>query len=357
MLGRRFTLVLGGGGMKGLAHIGVLTALEEHGLLPVDVVGSSVGALVGAAWCAGLSAADLTTVALELKRSDLFRIAHRDMALKRMSSPALYRGEPIENFVSGLLGDITFRELKRPLLVNTIELATGRQVFWGSPGLADIPVADAVLASCALPAYLPPREIGGRFFVDGAAVSNLPVRATLSQDRDLVVAVDIGTTAALRKDVHKLGFAGVYARSIEFGIQTMRISTLRHWSRPPLLLMQPRVDHIGLLSFRNSRELLDEGYKAARRILENPNAVPPRGAHGVYPRWEFVIRVERDRCIGCGACRIHGPPGLFTIDERGKAVVTEPEQVWNPVDAEFLRQCPTNAIVAIPKDHQQASAA
>jgi NTE family protein len=343
--------------MKGLAHIGVLAALEEQGTLPLDVVGSSVGALVGAAWCAGLSPADLTAIALELKRSDLFRLAHRDMALKRMSSPALYRREPFEHFVKGLLGDITFRELKRPFLVNTLDLATGRQVFWGSPGLTDVPVAEAVLASCALPAYLPPREIQGRFFVDGAAVSNLPVRATVARDRDLVVAVDVGSTASLRNDVHKMGFAAVYARAIEFGIQTMRISTLRHWDRPPILLMQPQVDHISLFSFRHSRELLDEGYRAALCVLRNPEAVPPKGASGVFPRREIVLRVERDRCIGCGACRIHGPPGLFAMDDHGKAVVTKPEQQWNAIDAEFLRQCPTNAIVAIPQDRRQVSAA
>ncbi len=357
MRGRRFTLVLGGGGMKGLAHIGVLAALEEYDTLPVDVVGSSVGALVGAAWCAGLTPADLTTVALELKRSDLFRIAHRDMALKRMSSPALYRREPLEHFVHGLLGDITFRELKRPLLINTLDLATGRQVFWGSPGLTDVSVAEAVLASCALPGYLPPRELRGRYFVDGAAVSNLPIRATVSRDRDLVLAVDVGSSGALRSDVHKMGFAAVYARAIEFGIQTMRINTLRTWERPPLLLIQPQVDHIGLFSFRHSRELLDEGYRAALELLQDEEAIPPKGARGVFPRREFVVRVERDRCIGCGACRIHGPPGLFVLDERGKAVVTQPEQTWNPVDTEFLRQCPTNAIVAIPKDRPQISAA
>ncbi len=343
--------------MKGLAHIGVVAALEEFGTLPVDVVGSSVGALVGAAWCAGLSPADLTTIALDLQRSDLFRLAHRDMALKRMSSPALYRREPFENFVKGLLGDITFSELKRPLLVNAIDLATGRQVFWGSPGLADIPVAEAVIASCALPGYLPPREIGGRYFVDGAAVSNLPVRATVARDRDLVVAVDVGSTGSLRHDVHRMGFAAVYARAIEFGIQNIRINILRQWSRPPLLLVQPEVDYIGLFSFRHSRELLDAGYRAAHRLLKSPEDIPGKGATGVYPKRKFVVRVERDRCIGCGACRIHGPPGLFSIDERGKAVVLDPEQVWNPVDAEFLRQCPTNAIVAVPATQPQITAA
>jgi NTE family protein len=343
--------------MKGLAHVGVLAALEEHAVLPVDLVGSSVGALVAASWCAGLSAAELTTIALELKRTDLFRIAHRDMALKRMSSPGLYRREPLEHFVDGLLGDVTFSDLRRPLLVNTLDLASGRQVFWGAPGLADIRVADAVLASCALPGYLPPREIRGRYYVDGAAVSNLPVRATARMDRDLVVAVDVGSTGTLRTDVHAMGFAAVYARAIEFGIQTMRISTLRQWDRPPLLLLQPQVAHVGLFSFSHSRELIDEGYRAALAVLRNPEAVPPQSARGVYPRARYVLHVDRERCIGCGACRIHGPPGLFVLDDRGKAVVTQAEQVWSPVEVEFLRQCPTEAITAIPEEEPEEEAA
>jgi len=354
--GRQFSLVLGGGGMKGLAHIGVLRALDERQLYPAEVIGSSVGSLVGAAWCAGLSAEELKAIAVELRRNDLFRIAHRDMALKRMRSPALYRREPFAHFVHGLLGDVTFEELDRPLLVNTIDLDTGRQVFWGSPGLRDIPVADAVLASCALPGYLPPYEIRGRHYVDGAAVSNLPIRATVRSDRDLVMAVDVGSTGAMRHNVHEHGFAAVYARAIEFGIQTMRSNALRHWARPPLLLIQPKVEHIPLLSFSHNAELVAEGERATGELLDEPDAVPPRGASGVFPRRLVTITVNRESCIGCGACRIHGPPGLFVNDSSGKAVVTEPEQVWSPVDQDFLRHCPTGAIVAQPAK-ERASAA
>src|SRR6267143_116591 len=73
-----FTLVLGGGGMKGLAHIGVLQALGERGLTPTCVVGSSVGALVGAAWSAGHSPEALREIAITLKRRDVFVVAHAD---------------------------------------------------------------------------------------------------------------------------------------------------------------------------------------------------------------------------------------------------------------------------------------
>src|SRR5947209_18425753 len=89
--GTRYTLVLGGGGMKGLAHIGVLQALTERGLLPTQIVGSSVGALVGAAWSAGHSIAEPREIAINLRRKDVFAVAHADMAVRRMRSPALFR--------------------------------------------------------------------------------------------------------------------------------------------------------------------------------------------------------------------------------------------------------------------------
>jgi len=343
--------------MKGIAHVGVLLALEEHGAFPIEVVGSSVGALVAGAWCAGMPAEDLKTLALDLRRRDLFRIAHRDMAVKRMRSPAIYRSEPLRHFVTGLLGDITFDELRHPLLINSVNLTSGRQVFWGSPGLSDIPVADAILASCALPGYLPPHEIRGEFFIDGAAVSNLPVAATASRDRDLIMAIDVGSTAPVRPDAHMMGFAAVYARAIEFGIQTMRTATLQHWSRPPLLLIQPDIQHVGLLSFNCNPELVAEGHRATTEMLADPTAIPPRGASGVYPRQRYTVQVIRSRCIGCGACRIHGPPGLFALDHGGTTVVTEPEQIWNPIEAEFVRQCPTNAIVVEPAEEERVSVA
>ena len=386
---RNYTLVLGAGGLKGLAHIGVLAALEEHDFLPRDVVGCSIGAIVAAAWCVGMSAAELRTMALELRRRDLFRIAHADMALKRMRSPALYRPEPLESFVSGLLGDITFRELERPLLVNTVNLNSGAQVFWGSPGLDDIPVADAVVASCALPGFLPPKEIHGRFFVDGATVSNLPVRVAAARNRDLVIAVDVGSSDVVRVDMqeagfaavyaraieihiqtrrtialeqwttppllllqprveHVAGFAAVYARAIEIHIQTRRTIALEQWTTPPLLLLQPRVEHVPLLTFRHSQELIDKGYAAAAAALQEPNTIPSTDQVGVFPKKRFTVKVDRDRCIGCGGCLIHAPRGLFELDENGKAVVTQPEQYWSPLDGGFIRHCPTYAIMARP---------
>src|SRR2546425_6271647 len=234
----RFTLVLGGGGMKGLAHIGVLQALTERGLLPTHIVGTSVGALVGAAWSAGHSVAELREIAVALRRKDIFAVAHADMAFKRMRSPALFRREPLDTLLERLVGDITFHELDHPLVVNTVDVNSGMQVFWGLEGLDEIPVREAVFASCALPGFLPPREIRGRFYVDGATVDNLPVGTALVLGADVVLAVDVSASNAFRADVQDEGFASVFARATEIAMQSLLELRLRSWAEaqrwPPI---------------------------------------------------------------------------------------------------------------------------
>ena len=118
-------------------------------------------------------------------------------------APALYRREPLEFLVRSLVGDITFRDLPRRLLVNTADLHSGMQVIWGLPGLLDTMVADAVVASCALPGIFPPRVINGRAYVDGAVVENLPVRLAASLANGPILAVNVAATsivALLRRD-------------------------------------------------------------------------------------------------------------------------------------------------------------
>src|SRR3954468_12892995 len=94
--GQRVALVLGGGGLKGFAHIGVLRALEEAGIVPDIIAGTSIGALLGASYLAGLSVEELERRAVELKRRDLFRVNHFGMLLDRMRSRSIYLEEPLK---------------------------------------------------------------------------------------------------------------------------------------------------------------------------------------------------------------------------------------------------------------------
>lgn len=334
--------------MKGLAHIGVLQALEERGLTPSCVIGTSVGALVGAAWAAGHSPATLRDIAVGLRRKDVFVLAHGDMAFKRMRSPALFRREPLDALVHRLVGDLTFQELQHPLIVNTVDINSGMQVFWGLEGLDEVGVADVVFASCAMPGYLPPREIRGRFYVDGATVDNLPMATALALDVDVVLAVDVSASSALREDTQEEGFAAVFSRATEIAMQNTLELRMAGWTKPPVYFMHPRVEHISLFSFDHLRELVEEGYRDAVSALDHPADWPRRGDEGVYPRRRVTVRVQRERCIGCGSCLVQAPPGMFVLDAQGKAVVTTPEQIWSPSDGGFIRHCPTYAISARP---------
>ena len=267
-----FTLVLSGGGLKGLAHIGVLKALEERGMRPSLIVGSSMGSMVAGAWAAGMTLDEMETRALALRRRDVFRVAHVDMALKRMHAPALYRREPFDALLQTVVGDRTFHDLHYPLLVNTVDLLTGQQVSWGLPGRRTARVADAVFASCALPGVFPPREIQGHYYVDGAVVENLPVRVAATAGTGSIIAINVATTSLPRTLEETDGFAATYVRGLEIVMQTQIEGLLRDWSGPPLTLIEPKVAHVGMFSFTQTRELIDEGYRATAEALDLADA-------------------------------------------------------------------------------------
>ena len=266
-----FKLVLSGGGLKGLSHVGVLMALEERGLVPSLVVGSSMGAMVAATWATGMSVAEMHARAIQVKRRHVFAVAHADMALRRMQAPAVYRREPLELLLNGLVADLTFRDLPRQLLVNTVDLNSGAQVLWGLPGLDDVRVADAVFASCALPGILPPRLIRGRYYVDGAVVENLPLRIAATAGPGPIIAVNLNPLGPFdleRSDTESQGFAATYIRGLEMVMQAQSAEGLRFWQWPPLMLVQPRVGHISMFAFDRTEELIEEGYRSMSAALD-----------------------------------------------------------------------------------------
>jgi NTE family protein len=322
----RIALVLGGGGLKGFAHIGVLRALLERGIRPSVCGGTSIGALIAAAFASGVDVEVMAERARHLRRRDLFRINHFGMLLERMRSPSLYLEEPLRELVRTNVPDGTFGEVAMPLLVNTVDVELGTRVIWGLPGLRDVSVSDAVYASCALPGFFPPGRVNGRTCIDGGTIDNLPA-AIAGLGMDAVIAVDVGSSELVpAADISSRGFANIYMRAATIMMHTLR----------------PPVAHLHWFSFTHTEELIEAGYVAALSVLDGIGDALQRPG-GVFPRRAVEITVDREKCVSCGIC-VALAPRLMAIDGSGKAFATCGRLEWSPAEGDFVHHCPTRAI-------------
>jgi len=344
--GRRVALVLGGGGLKGFAHIGVLHALTELGITPSVFAGTSIGALIAAAAATGMPVDDMEERARNLKRHDLFRLNRLGMVLDRLHLPAIYLERPLREVCESVVPDIKFSELDTNLLVNTVDLQRGTQVVWGLPGLRDVRVADAVYASCALPGFFPPGTVEDRPCVDGGVMDNLPVGVS-SLGMEVVIAVDTGTSAILTdKDIQTHGFSAIYMRAATTMMHALQLPPLANWAGPPMILIRPRVGHIGWFSFTHADELIEAGYRAAMEALRGFDTWKDLDS-GIFPRRAMRVTVDRAKCIGCTLC-VALAPQVMAMDESGKAHPWTPEVELSPADGDFVQHCPTYAIEVTP---------
>lgn len=344
----KIALVLGGGGLKGFAHIGVFRALKELGIEPAVVAGTSIGALIGAAYARGMSITEMADRARALKRRDLFRINRMGMILERQHSPAIYLEEPLRQVVESVVTPKRFDQLKKTLLVNTVDIERGTQVVWGLPGLREVSVVDAVYASCALPGFYPPGNIGGRLCVDGGVLDNLPV-AIAGRGMDAVIAVDTGSSdVGPEKDIATAGFASIYMRAATTMMHALQLAPFATWIRPPMILIRPKVNHIGWFSFSNTDDLIEAGYTAAKEACKHYEECIAWGI-GVFPRRPMQITVDRQKCIGCTLCAALAPE-VMAMDAKQKAYPLTPVVEWSPADGDFVHHCPTLAISATRLD-------
>lgn len=174
----KVALVLGGGGLRGFAHIGVLRALEEAGVQPDIVVGTSAGAVVGAAYASGLSAQEIESIARAVKVSSLIDLT--------LSKSGLMRGDQIARWVDNITGGVPIEKFPRRFAAVATDLESGKAVLLdsGSPGAA-------VQASAAVPGPNVPVAYEGGHLVDGGVSSLVPVRFARALGADIVIAVDI----------------------------------------------------------------------------------------------------------------------------------------------------------------------
>jgi len=165
---QKIALALGGGGARGLAHVGVLRALEREGI-PIDgIAGTSMGGLVGALYAAGVP---LDTVEAELDRLSNVKEQMRLVDVSISAAGLSVRGRRVYNFMADLVGeDLTFADLRLPLVMVAVDIRTGRPVLLQG-GL----VIDAVRATISVPGVFMPVDLGDFRLVDGGVLDNVPV--------------------------------------------------------------------------------------------------------------------------------------------------------------------------------------
>jgi NTE family protein len=251
-------IALGAGSARGWAHIGVLRVLEEAGIRPQIVCGTSIGALVGAVYADG----DLDTLedwVLGLtwrKVLGFFDISFNGGFLK---------GAKLIAYIRDNLLETTVEELALPFGAVATDLRNGREV-WLREGRA----VDVVRASIALPGLFTPVEQDGRLLVDGALVNPVPVSLCRAMGADFVIGVDLGSGLAGRHVQSKArnrepNMIEVLAESIN--IMQVRITRSRLAGEPADVLVTPRLGGIGSLEYHRAAESIEEGRAAARLML------------------------------------------------------------------------------------------
>ena len=289
--GRRAALglALGGGAARGWAHLGVLHALAEAGLVPDIVTGTSIGAVVGGCYAAG-EIGSLEAFARGLTRRRVFGLLDLNLAGRGLIS-----GNRISRLLEARLAHVRIEQLAQKFVAVATELGTGHEVWMSRGGLVD-----AMRASYALPGIFQPVRLNGRWLVDGTLVNPVPVSAARALGAEVVIAVNLqgdafgrgtivhdqavapeadaaatdpvpdGAQAPNRPRRHPTGRdegpPGIPAVMLEaFNIIQDRITRSRLAGDPPDLVIGPRLGHIGSFEFHRATEAIDIGYQAARR--------------------------------------------------------------------------------------------
>lgn len=246
-------VALGSGGARGFAHIGVLQALEEHGI-PVDVVaGASMGSLVGALYVTGSTPRFMAKFAAEMRRRYWV-----DFSVPKLG---ILAGDKVRSLVHLMTQGRCIYQTDKPFAVVATDLLSRRNVTF-----RDETIADAVRASISIPGVFVPYAWNGGLFVDGGVLDPVPVDAALALGADIVIAVDVGSYSEW---VPPSSMIDVVLQAFEImQEQLAKCSEIR-----PTVEVRPKLDGIGISHFHRSSEAVEAGYRATIAALDSVKAL------------------------------------------------------------------------------------
>jgi NTE family protein len=254
-------LALGGGAARGFAHVGVIQVLEEAGIKPDLVVGTSAGSLVAALYASGRNAQQLQTVAMAMDEA-----AFADWTLP-IFSRGMLRGEALARYVNTQVGSRLIENMALPLGIVATDLKSGQGVLFrrGDTGTA-------VRASSAVPAVFLPVRIGSQEFVDGGLVSPVPVRYAREMGAELVIAVDISSAPE----------GNPSGDPLQILMQTFAImgKSINSWElKDADIVVRPALAGMSGGDFAGKRRAIDAGRAAMQALLPQLRAALEAKAH------------------------------------------------------------------------------
>lgn len=279
--GKKVGLALGGGGVRGFSHIGVLNVLEQEKIDIDLIVGTSAGALIGGAYASGQSpreiqmkvdaylkspefnASAIKSIGLTFfqEEKSFFRkvrtfVLNRYWLAQAFFRPAILPSDDFQSLINYFLPDIDIRDTRIPFRVVSTDLITGKQVIF-----SEGPLRQAVLASSSVPGAVSPVRQGEWLLADGGITSLVPVHATREAGADIVIAVMVDRD--LPKSVNIETAKDVLYRAGEITANTLEAAELREAD----VMIRPHVGDLHWMDFTRARDLFKAGEDAAREAL------------------------------------------------------------------------------------------
>lgn len=256
-------LVLGGGGSRGVGHIGVLKAFDELGIDFDYVAGTSAGSLVGALYAFGKTGKEIEEIALKLKKKDI--MSGGIPFIKPLKT------EKLEKVLNEIFGDIlVFSELKKPFCAVCTDLKTGKEIDFDYGNVAKV-----VSASCAVPGVFTPVVYEKMHLIDGGVRNNVPVDVVKKMGANVVFAIDVNHLRGTGTD--SLSTVSVLSKSIGIMMQSKVDKTLEMAD----LIFKPALEQFSPLKFEGVEEMIEIGYntvmknkdKILKMLSLNPNKI------------------------------------------------------------------------------------
>lgn len=272
---KTWALVLMGGGARGLAHVGVLRVLEKNGLVPDVIAGTSMGAIVGGCYAAGIPAAKLTEWLGGLRIDDFSEKGAPPKVFKRPKNLFEYvlledtkhrffgklgldKGDAIEAYFKRCVGEVRIEDLPVKFACNAVDLVTGREVLFTTG-----PLYKALRATMSLPLVFAPVRTGPSLLLDGGIVNSAPVEAARGMGAEVAVLVDI------HRPLKRLAAARIKStrQVIQRTVEVAAAASFEERARAADFVIRVPVDR-SILEFAEARKIAARGERAALASLE-----------------------------------------------------------------------------------------